>query len=41
VRWWLPYYAFGMIFMAWLTGLQPDEEKIALICKRAVRVVRV
>lgn len=38
IAWRLKYYAFGVITMARLTGLEPDESKVTAWAKRAVSI---
>lgn len=38
IAWWWKYYAYGVITMARLTGLEPDESKVTAWAKRAVSI---
>ena len=35
--WWRPY-VYGVAFTCWLTGMQPDPERIGYWMKRAARI---
>lgn len=28
LKWWLRYYLYGVVLMAWLTGQEPDTDKM-------------
>ncbi|UPG89283.1 hypothetical protein L2Y96_18055 [Luteibacter aegosomaticola] len=36
VRWWFWPYLFGLRAMVALTGMEPDQEKLASVCRKAV-----
>lgn len=38
IAWWFKFYAFGVIVMSRLTGLEPDEAKVTAWAKRAVSI---
>lgn len=38
VAWWLRLYLYGVVLTAWLTGAQPDQEKVMRVAKRAIRL---
>jgi hypothetical protein len=36
VRWWFPLYVSGLRLMVHLTEMEPDEEKLQAVCRKAV-----
>lgn len=38
IAWWWKFYAYGVITMARLTGMQPDSEKVGYWFKKAVTI---
>jgi hypothetical protein len=36
--WWWPIYFVGVLTMCQLTGLRPDEDRLAAVIRRATRV---
>jgi len=41
VAWWLPLYVDGVRLMSWLTGLEPDMEKVERVVHHAISIRRV
>lgn len=38
LAWWWQPYLYGIACMVFLTGMQPDMEKVARVIRRAIRV---
>lgn len=38
VAWWLRWYLLGVAYMCVLTGLRPDEAKLAYWTRKAIKV---
>lgn len=38
LRWWLRYYLYGVMLTAWMTGRQPDPEKLGYWVAKGVKV---
>lgn len=38
LAWWWQAYLYGMACMVYLTGMQPDMEKVQRVIRRAIRV---
>lgn len=40
LAWWVRPYLYGVATVAWLTGREPDEDKVWSRVERGVRLVR-
>lgn len=38
VAWWISWYLTGVSLTAWLTGMEPDMEKVGTWVARSIRV---
>jgi hypothetical protein len=37
VAWWLHWYLLGVAWMSWLSGMQPDPEKVSYWAGKAIK----
>lgn len=35
-RWWLPYYLRGVALTAWLTGMEPNMQRVCYWAKKGI-----